>query len=126
MGLEPTDVVSRSRSFRPLKFKRKISESWSSTINGTLGDARLPESELSEAFEVWWPKLEERLAGIGETQTLESPVRNDRELLEEILEHSPNSGQPESVHSGNSWVENRGDPSDQSPEDDDFKANLCR
>jgi len=56
------------------------------SINGALGDSKLSESELGETFEVWWPKLEERLDRVGETTTSVAPARSDRELLEEILE----------------------------------------
>jgi len=56
-----------------------------STINGALGDSKLNESELSEAFEVWWPKLEVRLNEIPQPQALIKPARNERDILEEIL-----------------------------------------
>ena len=86
LGLEPTDVREPLAQFQATKVQKDDLQKLVFTINGTLGDSRLPESELSEAFEVWWPKLEERLADIGDVANAESPVRNDRELLEEILE----------------------------------------
>jgi hypothetical protein len=84
-GLEPTDVREPLAQFQATRAQREDVRKLVSTINSTLGDARLPESELSETFEVWWPKLEERLDRIGETAATNAPVRTDRDLLEEIL-----------------------------------------
>ena len=41
---------------------------------------------LERVFEVWWPSLEERIAAIPSKFEAEQPLRNDRQLLEEILE----------------------------------------
>jgi hypothetical protein len=84
--LEPTDVREPLAQFQATRARKDDVRKLISTINNTLGDEKLPESELSEIFEVWWPKLEERLANIGELTTSAAPIRADRELLEEILE----------------------------------------
>jgi hypothetical protein len=84
-GLEPTDVREPLAQFQHTRATKDDLRKLISTINGVLGDSKLPESELSESFEVWWPKLEERLSSIGEPPTAVVPVRRDRELLEEIL-----------------------------------------
>ena len=55
-------------------------------INKELGDEALPESVLKDAFETYWPRLEQWLADIPETEDDKKPARNERELLEEILE----------------------------------------
>lgn len=85
-GLEYTDVREPLAQFQHTRATKDDLRKLISTINTSLGDSKLPESELSESFEVWWPKLEERLARIDEIAANNQPIRNDRELLEEILE----------------------------------------
>jgi hypothetical protein len=84
-GLEPTDVREPLAQFQHTRATKNDLRKLISTINSTLGDSKLPESELSETFEVWWPKLEERLVQIRELTSQTGPIRTDRELLEEIL-----------------------------------------
>jgi TIR domain-containing protein len=85
-GLEPTDVREPLAQFQATRALKDDVRKLVSTINSTLGAAKLQESELNESFEVWWSKLDERLKGITETATSTAPVRSDRDLLEEILE----------------------------------------
>lgn len=84
-GLEPTDVREPLAQFQATRARKDDVRKLVFTINNTLADAKLPESELSEAFEVWWPKLEERINRAGEIEATTQPVRTDRELLEEVL-----------------------------------------
>jgi TIR domain len=83
--LEPTDVREPLAQFQATRSQKDDVRKLVFSINGTLGDSKLAESELGETFEVWWPKLEERLDQIRELATPTGPVRPDRELLEEIL-----------------------------------------
>lgn len=85
LGLEPTDVREPLAQFQATRAKQDDVRKLIFTINNTLGDAKLPDSELSEAFEVWWPKLEVRISRAAELETSTEPVRTDRELLEEVL-----------------------------------------
>jgi RNA polymerase sigma factor (sigma-70 family) len=56
------------------------------SLNNALGENALREELLREAFEVWWPRLDERLALIErETHATHPRVRPERELLEETL-----------------------------------------
>jgi TIR domain len=84
-GLEPTDVREPLAQFQHTRATKEDLRKLISTINNTLGDLKLSESELSETFDVWWPKLEERLSKIGEETAETAPIRSDRELLEEVL-----------------------------------------
>lgn len=54
-------------------------------LNNAPGHIPLPEKDLGETFDVWWPKLEERLAGMpkADTETVERRTTDD--LLEEVL-----------------------------------------
>ncbi len=53
-------------------------------LNSSISDERLVST-----FELWWPKLEEKLSSIHETAPLDSSSgksRGDRDLLEEVLQ----------------------------------------
>jgi hypothetical protein len=57
------------------------------TINNS-SDRPLEDARLQEAFDVWWPRLEVEIDEIRtrhETARPETPLRDQRELLEEIL-----------------------------------------
>lgn len=49
-------------------------------------DAPLEKARLERVFEKWWPELQTKIAAIPKVARSSSPVRDDRELLEEILE----------------------------------------
>jgi len=45
-----------------------------------------PEDILDEAFELWWPKLEEKFSKLPADTARATPTRTEKDLLEEILE----------------------------------------
>lgn len=55
------------------------------TLNGALGPAGLQSEALAEVFDVWWPKLEAKIAETPALETPRTPRRGTEELLEEIL-----------------------------------------
>lgn len=56
------------------------------TINKALGNV-LTEPVLNDSFNVWWPKLKESLDNITKSDPLpEKPLRQERDILEEILQ----------------------------------------
>jgi hypothetical protein len=85
-GLEPADIREPLAQFQTTKAQRDDVEKLIQTINNALGDKKLPESEVNETFDVWWPKLEQRLSNIPAPQIGLKLQRDDREILEEILE----------------------------------------
>lgn len=54
------------------------------TINRLLGDSALPDARFDEAFELWWPKLKEKLDAVRPLSA-PAPRRTDN-LVREILE----------------------------------------
>jgi RNA polymerase sigma factor (sigma-70 family) len=57
------------------------------SINEALAEQRLSEELLRTSFEVWWPRLQEKLDHIEQQTVTAAPsVRTDRELLEETLD----------------------------------------
>jgi hypothetical protein len=55
------------------------------SMNTALGEERLNESHLEEAYETWWPKLEGCLQEITMLND-GAPLRSQRDILEEALE----------------------------------------
>lgn len=58
-------------------------------LNQALGDDKLSDHDLSETFEVWWPRLEKTLNEIPKNNDgLTSHPRTTEDILEEILDLS--------------------------------------
>jgi hypothetical protein len=85
-GLEPADIREPLAQFQTTKAQREDVLKLVRTINNALSDNKLPDSEVSETFDVWWPKLEQRLSDVPEYQSSPNAQRDEREILEEILE----------------------------------------
>jgi hypothetical protein len=51
-----------------------------------LGEPFIPEETLEEAYELWWPKLEEKFSKLPADTDRVTPARTEKDLLEEILE----------------------------------------
>lgn len=56
------------------------------TVNAALGESRLKDAVLEETFEMWWPRLEERIKAAQELPTEAKAERRDsEEILEEVV-----------------------------------------
>ena len=55
------------------------------TLNDALGEGKLAESQLEDAFETYWPRLETTLARIASAGTHPATRRDMQDVLEEIL-----------------------------------------
>lgn len=94
LDVKPTDVKEPLATFQHTMFQKDDIRKLLKTINDTVeisGERALSESRLDEAFETYWPKLEEPLNEIVAQQSKDSgnnsgDIRSDREILEEILE----------------------------------------
>lgn len=85
-GLEPADIREPLAQFQTTKAQREDALKLIQTINNALGAKKLPDLEVNETFDVWWPKLEQRLSGITGDKSGPKIQRNEREILEEILQ----------------------------------------
>lgn len=58
------------------------------SINGRLGESRLDDANLQATFEMWWPRLSDRLSGIqvGAGNIPNRQSRSTTEMVEELLE----------------------------------------
>jgi hypothetical protein len=86
-GMEPTDVRGPLVQFQSAKFSKAEMIRVMKMINDELGEAGLASEIFESVFEMWWPRLDERvgeeLAAQGDHAA--EPRRPDRELLEEVL-----------------------------------------
>ncbi len=83
--LQPADVKGPLAQFQATRAIKEEIRKLLQTINSAIGDQSLSEAHLSEAFDVWWPKLERQFGELPAEEAHESPARPDREILEEIL-----------------------------------------
>jgi hypothetical protein len=86
-GMDPTDVKGPLVQFQGARFCKAEMKKVLKAINAELGDLCLSAEVLENVFEMWWPKLEEQVAGkLAEPDEVGgAPKRSDRELLEEVL-----------------------------------------
>ncbi len=84
--VEPSGIKGPLVQFQTTKSNKNDTRKLMSTINQALKEGALPEGRLNEAFEKWWPELEQYLEKISDTQVKRKPQRDQREILEEILE----------------------------------------
>lgn len=86
-GLETTDLKGPLVQFQAAKFNKEEIRKMLTMVNKELGEDALETKVLDSVFEKWWPDLEERVESLLSKAPESAPktVRNDRELLEEIL-----------------------------------------
>jgi hypothetical protein len=89
-GVEPADIEGPLVSFQHTKFEKIDFKKLLTSINKEAGDLKLDQSILDEVFEMWWPRLEGEIKSILQKHkpTDTTPSRQEREILEEILELS--------------------------------------
>jgi hypothetical protein len=89
-NLEPSDITGPLTGFQATKFTKDDFKKLLSTINNTDSESQLTPEVLNDVFEMWWPKLEEKVAEIlKEERNITVPKkRTERDILEEILELS--------------------------------------
>lgn len=89
LDLKSTDIEQPLAQFQFTKFDEKDIRALAGTINNALekvGERALPEGTLNKSFELNWPDLEGKLKAIASKETEKvKPVRDEREILEEIL-----------------------------------------
>lgn len=86
-GLETTDLKGPLVQFQAAKFNKEEIRKMLTMVNKELGEDALETKVLDSVFEKWWSDLEQRVESLISAAPESAPkaVRNDRELLEEIL-----------------------------------------
>lgn len=90
LDIKPSDVEQPLAQFQHTTTEKEDIFQLLSTINRVVqssGEKALSEPNLSEIFEIYWPRLEEVLQKAKTQQESESsPVRSTGEILQEMLE----------------------------------------
>lgn len=90
LDIKPADVKQPLGQFQHTLFNKEDIKKLVHTINNkiiTVGEKTLPEKDLDEVFDVFYPKLDEKLLAIQNEKPVDGVVkRTDREILEEILQ----------------------------------------
>lgn len=89
-GMDQADLSGPLTTFQTTNFDRLDFKKLLSTINESGGENKLPKETFDKVFDMWWPHLEASIAKVLKTQgpEIQESIRNDRELLEEILDLS--------------------------------------
>jgi lambda repressor-like predicted transcriptional regulator len=86
-NLDTSDLTGPLTNFQATRFIKDDFKKLVATINNTGNESKLTSDTLDNVFEMWWPKLEEK---VNKTLQVEIKTtqkkRPERELLEEILE----------------------------------------
>src|ERR1041385_2004470 len=87
-GLEPSDIQGPLVQFQAAKFDKEEIKKVVKMINVELADRGLATNVFDDVFEMWWPKLKERVENELKTPKKheKGKGRSERELLEEVLE----------------------------------------
>ena len=89
-GIEPTDVKPPLSQFQHTSFEKDDIKKLLESINRRIADAggkSLTDQNLSDIFEFNWPRLEQDVASIPTSETLNLDAhRSEREMLKEALE----------------------------------------
>lgn len=87
-NFDTTDLKGPLSAFQATKFNKEDVKKLLESINNTCNETKLEQKCLDETFEMWWPKLEERIKEIiNQDKTNPRPKkRSDRDIIEEILE----------------------------------------
>jgi len=86
--IEPADVKGPLTSFQSTRFQRDDFKRLITTINNSAEDAKLESGVLENVFDMWWPKLEEKVKNIlsSNVEQEKEDRRSERDMLEEVLE----------------------------------------
>ena len=87
-NLDNADLTGPLTSFQATKFDKTDFKKLLITINNTGSESKLESAVLNDVFEMWWPKLEQKISEILKNHVESSPnaLRSERDILEEVLE----------------------------------------
>jgi hypothetical protein len=90
LDVNPADIKPPLGQFQHTLYNKDDLRKLVHTINNkiiAIGEKTIPEKDLNEVFEVFFPKLDEKLARILNEKSPDGNIkRTDREILEEILQ----------------------------------------
>lgn len=88
-GVEPADVQGPLVQFQAAKFEKVEVKKLMKSINADLSDQALVGDVFETVFDMWWPKLEERVAECmkahASSKSKHGATRTEKDMLEELL-----------------------------------------
>lgn len=86
-GVEPSDIKGPLIQFQAAKFSKEEIKEVVKMINSELGEHALTSEIFENVFEMWWPKLNEKIEEElnKSVKTSKKDSRSERDMLEEIL-----------------------------------------
>lgn len=99
-GVEPSDLVGPMTQFQSAEFSEEEIRRVVVAINSELGDQRLAPEVVQDVFNMWWPRLKERIEAImKQVEDVEiAPARSEKDILEEVLALSRSLSRSKSLH----------------------------
>lgn len=87
-NLEPSELKGPLTAFQATRFNKEDFKKLLDCINNSESESKLDQEILNDVFEMWWPKLEEKIKTILESDKNSSKAakRSERDMLEEILD----------------------------------------
>lgn len=89
-GVDSADLEGPLVQFQAAPFSEPEIRKLIKTLNSGLGEQKLEDGVLNSVFEMWWPKLNERVSKLMEKYAGKSEstaaTRSDRDILEEVLQ----------------------------------------
>ena len=87
-NFDTTELKGPLSSFQATKFNRDEFKKLLESINNSCDETKLDQKSLDETFDMWWPKLEEKIKDIltQDNSNSRPKKRAERDILEEILE----------------------------------------
>ena len=86
IGLDPAAISLPIGQFQAKRADREGTKALVKTINSALKDGALPETQLYDAFETYWPRLWHTLESLPTKENEAQHRREPLDLLEEILQ----------------------------------------
>lgn len=88
-NIKTTELVGPLSHFNSIEFKQKEVRELVAAINKAVPEEAREPSFVDEAFNKWWPDLEQKVQAILAAARLPSvPARTDRDLLEDAVENT--------------------------------------
>lgn len=87
-NVDSSEITGPLTCFQATKFDEADFKKLIKTINNTGGESKLEPAVLDEVFNMWWPRLKERIEQIIREYKDEPHTedRTEREILEEVLD----------------------------------------
>ena len=85
LDLDPSSLKGPLSQFQATKLQKDDILKFIMTLNKNLKDEKLPESQLEESYNLWWPKLLERIDNIPNPDEIIETERSEKDILLEIL-----------------------------------------